>query len=344
MANTTPDGAQVPDPDAVDEAWCESTDARTREARDKLFGELRMYQNNVINESIRMAHQDLGDHFRDAGEMEEALLHYEKTREYCTTNEHALEMYMRAMQVAWDMQQHATVLAYTDKAESVLATLAEVDVALPGHTDPWRSALAHGTASGSSAIRALFHAGGGGGGESASFASARTALDSEKRTSHAHFTARIKAYRALAQWAQCDVRAPLPPVACDAVRAEAYADIVSPSLIAWYALLSALSVAPPEQRKRAESLAGDDEFRACAESDPAPRDALAAYLASDFRKCLGILAAHQVRRLSNADDAPAGSGAGRADSAFDGCDPVAAPRVLPERVPAHVARGARRGV
>ncbi|WFD04280.1 hypothetical protein MOBT1_002985 [Malassezia obtusa] len=285
--------------DAIDEAWVDATFAQMKEEREKLLGELHMYQNNVIHESIRMAHQDLGNHYRYVGDMDEALLHYEKTREYCKTNEHALEMYVRAMQVAWDAQQYATVLAYADKAESVLATLADADVVLPAQTDAWRTTLAQGNASGSAAIRALFAAGGGGrggapdGAAGSAFQSARDTLG--PHTSHAQLRARVRAYRTLAQWARCNKRVPLPEIVCDATHAAAYADVVSVTQIAWYAVLSVLSAPVNTQRKRALALVSNTEFRASAESDPAPRDALQAYLMSDFARCRALLAQHEPR-------------------------------------------------
>ena len=283
----------------VDEAWIDATHTQTAQDREKLVGELRMYQNNVIHESIRMAHQDLGDHFRHTGELDEALAHYEKMREYCTTNEHALEMYMRAMQVAWDLQQYATVLAYADKADAVLATLADVHVALPGQTEVWRAALAQGN-TGTNAIRALFHTGSQTGGNvserppaapSTGFQSARDAWQGAS-TSHADFVARVHAFRTLAQWAQADKRAPLPDVDLDAAHADAYADVVPVSQLAWYAVLAALSAPPHSQRARAEALAASAAFRAAAEAEPAPRDVLVAYLASDFAKTRALVARH----------------------------------------------------
>ncbi|WFC96271.1 hypothetical protein MBRA1_002928 [Malassezia brasiliensis] len=283
----------------VDDAWIDATHAQVVQDREKLMAELRMYQNNVIQESIRMAHQDLGDHFRHTGEFDEALVHYEKMREYCTTNEHALEMYMRATQVAWDLQQYATVLAYADKADAVLATLANVHVALPGQTEVWRAALAQGN-TGTNAIRALFHTGNQTGGNvterapaapTTGFQSARDAWQGPS-TSHADFVARVRAFRTLALWAQADKRAPLPDVDLDATHVNAYADVVPVSQLAWYAVLSALSAPSTTQRARAEALAASAAFRTAADAEPAPRDVLVAYLASDFAKTRELLSQH----------------------------------------------------
>ncbi|PKI82709.1 hypothetical protein MVES_003547 [Malassezia vespertilionis] len=280
------------DPIAFDEAWKEAVEARTAQDRTKLYGELRMYQNNTIDESIRMAYHDLGRHYWHTGEMEEALLHFEKARDYFSTNEHALEMYLSAMEVALYLGQYATAVAYADKAESVVQTLPTIDFVVPGQTDAWRSVLAQGSTdpsargeptTGSAAISALFRAGGGAG-------LRRVDVDERSGDAHEKVLPRINAVRMLGEWGDASVHERLPTVRLDAVHASAYADMANPIQFAWYAVLSALHVPPNEQRQRVSELAEDAQFRCATESDQAPREVLQAFLVSNFSRTLAILA------------------------------------------------------
>ncbi|WFD32732.1 hypothetical protein MSPP1_003783 [Malassezia sp. CBS 17886] len=301
------DAARAPPP-CVDAAWCESVDAQVAEERAKLQGELRLYQNNSINESVRMAHHDLARHLRQAGELDEALAHYEKMREYYTTSEDAVEMYLGAMQVAWEMQQPSTVLVYVDKAESVMPVLA-ADAAA-GDAD-WRASLAHGgtdiappvrgaATSGGAAISALFRSGGSAApAADAVYTTARTRAAESTSSSVPTMRARLAVFRVLASWAAWDAPEPLPPVVYDAEQASAYADLATPTQLAWYAALWALSTPPAQQRERVESLARLPAFSAGSASDVAPRELFAAYLASDVGRCLQVL--HGNRRALELD-------------------------------------------
>lgn len=305
LHNTLPDGAPAPGDELLaDEAWAERTAQRVRAEREKLSGELRMYQNNMISESVRMAHCELGDHCRRTGELDAALFHFQKAREYCASNEHALDTCLRALQTAWELGQHALVLSLADKCESLLHSLHGAAVALPGTREGRRAALAHGGAEigpgrggtpGASAIGALFRAGGSAPARAApTFTSARDApgMDEEEGDASADLRARIQAFRVLAEWATCDADAELPPAAVDAEHARAYADVVGMRALAWYAVLGAMSAsgAPAGAKaSRAAQLAEDPHFRHLAETDAAPREMLSAYVASNWRRCLAIL-------------------------------------------------------
>ncbi len=46
-----------------------------------------------------MAHRDLGDFYRSTGDQNAALKHYTKSREFCTTSQHVLDMCMSVIEV-----------------------------------------------------------------------------------------------------------------------------------------------------------------------------------------------------------------------------------------------------
>lgn len=46
-----------------------------------------------------MAHRDLGNFFREIGEQTTSLRHYTKSREFCTTSNHVLDMTFSVLEV-----------------------------------------------------------------------------------------------------------------------------------------------------------------------------------------------------------------------------------------------------
>lgn len=46
-----------------------------------------------------MGHRELGDFYRSVGEHSTALKHYTKSREFCTTSQHVLEMCLSVLEV-----------------------------------------------------------------------------------------------------------------------------------------------------------------------------------------------------------------------------------------------------
>ena len=103
----------------IDHKWIEETIAKNQAERTKLEVELKNYSQNMIKESIRvrvvvhprtlcassdcftvkMAHRDLGDFFRAVGDPATSLRHYTKSREFCTTSQHVLEMCLSVLEV-----------------------------------------------------------------------------------------------------------------------------------------------------------------------------------------------------------------------------------------------------
>ncbi|KAJ3318677.1 hypothetical protein HDU76_000759 [Blyttiomyces sp. JEL0837] len=103
---------------AQDSAWVESTNRAVRIQTEKLETELKNYKNNLIKESIRMGHQDLGDHFYKAGELTNALKCYSRTRDYCTTSKHIVEMCLNVIKVSLELSNFSHVQSYVAKAEA----------------------------------------------------------------------------------------------------------------------------------------------------------------------------------------------------------------------------------
>ena len=84
----------------IDNKWIRDTDTAARSKAEKLELELRNYQNNLIKESIRMANKDIADHWRSRGALMEASKFYQRTRDFCATTEHVVEMCLNIIEVS----------------------------------------------------------------------------------------------------------------------------------------------------------------------------------------------------------------------------------------------------
>ncbi|KAI0772937.1 G protein pathway suppressor 1 [Trametes elegans] len=104
----------------ADPRWTEETNAKNQAERTKLEVELKTYSSNMIKESIRMAHRDLGDFYRSVGEHNSALKHYTKSREFCTTSQHVLDMCMSVIELLMEQRNYSHIATYVFKAEAAL--------------------------------------------------------------------------------------------------------------------------------------------------------------------------------------------------------------------------------
>ncbi|KAI0060391.1 hypothetical protein BV25DRAFT_1807315 [Artomyces pyxidatus] len=124
--------------------WLEETTARNQLERTRLEVELKTYTNNMIKESIRMAHRDLGAYYRSTGNFEAALRHHTKSREFCTTSQHMLDMCLSVLELLLEQRNFAHIPTYIFKAESAVDSMSS-------STQGSTSATATATATGSSA-------------------------------------------------------------------------------------------------------------------------------------------------------------------------------------------------
>jgi COP9 signalosome complex subunit 1 len=64
-----------------------------------------------------MGHNDLGDFYYNRGDLNSALKCYVRTRDYCTTSRHIIQMCMNVIKVSIEMGNYAHVVNYVAKAE-----------------------------------------------------------------------------------------------------------------------------------------------------------------------------------------------------------------------------------
>jgi len=80
--------------------------------------ELNSAKANLIKDSIRMGHIDLGDHFYKRGDLNSSLKCYARARDYCATQTHTIEMCLSVIRVCIETENYGHVLSYISKAES----------------------------------------------------------------------------------------------------------------------------------------------------------------------------------------------------------------------------------
>ncbi|KAK9480417.1 26S proteasome subunit RPN7-domain-containing protein [Lipomyces japonicus] len=110
----------------ADPAWVENVSRDVRARGDKLQLELKSYKNNLIKESIRMAHAELADYYFDIADLNNAGKYLTRQREYCTTHRHVQDLQLDL--VAIGLHQHNW-----SQVESALAKLDAIPV-LAGST------------------------------------------------------------------------------------------------------------------------------------------------------------------------------------------------------------------
>jgi COP9 signalosome complex subunit 1 len=84
---------------------------------------LRNFRTNSIKDSIRRGHDDLGDHYLDAGDFFNAVRCYVRSRDYCVTPRHMVSMCMNVIKASFYMQNWSNVLSYINKAEQAIESV-----------------------------------------------------------------------------------------------------------------------------------------------------------------------------------------------------------------------------
>ena len=103
----------------VDQAWVEATDRRGQQKLEKLEIQVKHFKSNLVKESVRIGHDDLGEFFYARGDLPAALKHYVQTRDYCSTSKHIVSMCLNVIRVAIAMGNYDNVRIFIDKTEHV---------------------------------------------------------------------------------------------------------------------------------------------------------------------------------------------------------------------------------
>ncbi|CAG7850328.1 COP9 signalosome complex subunit 1 Short=SGN1; Short=Signalosome subunit 1; AltName: Full=G protein pathway suppressor 1; Short=GPS-1; AltName: Full=JAB1-containing signalosome subunit 1; AltName: Full=Protein MFH [Serendipita indica DSM 11827] len=126
----------------LNQEWLDRTAQRSHAERDKLEVELKMYTGNMIKESIRMGHNELGHFYRAHGDHATALRHYTKSREFCTSSAHVVDMCLNILELLLEEQNYPHVSTYVFKAEAALEASGSASDKKKGTSNPEREKVA----------------------------------------------------------------------------------------------------------------------------------------------------------------------------------------------------------
>ncbi|KAH9604075.1 hypothetical protein KSS87_010415 [Heliosperma pusillum] len=113
----------------MDLGWIEAVERRAELRKEKLENEINAYRTNLIKESIRMGYNDFGDFFYAHGQLGDAFKNYVRTRDYCTTAKHLVNMCLNAILVSIELGQFSHVNSYVTKAEQTPEALEPIVLA-----------------------------------------------------------------------------------------------------------------------------------------------------------------------------------------------------------------------
>mmetsp|Transcript_29356 Transcript_29356/g.56342 ORF Transcript_29356/g.56342 Transcript_29356/m.56342 type:complete len:415 (-) Transcript_29356:242-1486(-) len=101
----------------LDKNWITKIERESAKRLEKLELELNGYKTNLIKESIRMGHNDLGDFHYERGDLQASFKCYVRTRDYCTTSKHIITMCLNVINISIELGNFIHVTNYVQKAE-----------------------------------------------------------------------------------------------------------------------------------------------------------------------------------------------------------------------------------
>lgn len=84
---------------------------------EKLELDLNGFRTNLIKESIRIGHNELGDFHFSRGDMNNAVKSYLRTRDYCTSPKHVIQMCLNVIKIGIETSNFNLINQYVQKAE-----------------------------------------------------------------------------------------------------------------------------------------------------------------------------------------------------------------------------------
>ncbi|KAI2638275.1 26S proteasome subunit RPN7-domain-containing protein [Xylaria nigripes] len=98
-----------------DDAWVQATEKSNKSMTYQLEAELKGYKNNLVKESIRIGHRDLGEHLENIGNLNGASDAYVKMRPDSSTIVHIIDVGKHILNIMIQKRDWAGVLATANK-------------------------------------------------------------------------------------------------------------------------------------------------------------------------------------------------------------------------------------
>ncbi|KAK2070613.1 hypothetical protein P8C59_005092 [Phyllachora maydis] len=106
------------EPEAIfDRIWAEQAEKANKAETARLETELKGYKNNLIKESIRIGHEELGKHLESIGDLDGAADAYGKMRPDVSTPKHLVDVHRHIVSVAIQRREWGTVAANVTKMQ-----------------------------------------------------------------------------------------------------------------------------------------------------------------------------------------------------------------------------------
>lgn len=98
-----------------DQAWVDKTEKTNKGEMHRLEGELRGYKNNLIKESIRIGHRDLGEHLEATGDLQGASDAFIRMRPDASTQAHVMDVTKHVIGIMIQRRDWPSVLSNVNK-------------------------------------------------------------------------------------------------------------------------------------------------------------------------------------------------------------------------------------
>ncbi|CAK7274453.1 hypothetical protein SEPCBS57363_006171 [Sporothrix epigloea] len=100
-------------------SWIDSTDAANAMETKRLEREMKVYKNNLVKESIRMGHEELGRHLESIGNLIGAADAYSRMRPDVSTPKHIVDMGRHLVSVYIQRKEWASVISQLGKITGI---------------------------------------------------------------------------------------------------------------------------------------------------------------------------------------------------------------------------------
>lgn len=104
--------------EVLDVEWVEQTTKHAETLLEKLETDLKTFKNAAIKESIRRGFDDLGLHYLNMGDLQNALKFHSRARDYCSSPKNIVIMCTNVIKVCVFLGNWQHVLSYVAKAEA----------------------------------------------------------------------------------------------------------------------------------------------------------------------------------------------------------------------------------
>ncbi|QDS71962.1 hypothetical protein FKW77_001138 [Venturia effusa] len=103
----------------INTAWATQQTQRNNTETNRLEHELKTYKNNLIKESIRMGQEDIGNHYFQIADYNNAFKAFAKMREFCTTSKQIAQMTLKLLRVCMFNYNYVVVHSYQQKVQTL---------------------------------------------------------------------------------------------------------------------------------------------------------------------------------------------------------------------------------